>query len=431
MSESYDAIIIGAGIIGASIGFELTRKGYRTLNVDKLPAAGYGPTAASCAIIRVHYSTFDGCAMAWEGWHYWDDWAGYVGDHDERGLAAYRNIGCVVFKTERNHHLRPVTEHLDAVGVPWEDWDLDELSRRMPRFDAHGFWPVRRIDDPDFGKDSGDMVAGAVFTPDSGYVSDPQLATHNIQRAAESVGAKFRFNSEVTEIRRASGRVDGVTLADGTRIDAPNVVNVAGPHSDIINCMAGVEKGMNIRTKALRQEVAHVPCPEGMTYDYVVSDGDVGCYSRPEVGNQILIGSEDPDCDPREWVDPDDYDRNLTDQAKAQVYREAQRIPTLGIPNSLKGVVDLYDVSDDWIPLYDGSDLPGFFMAIGTSGNQFKNGPVAGAMMAEIIDRCHQGHEHDAEPVQFALKHCGITVNTGFYSRRRTVNPDSSFSVIG
>ena len=51
------------------------------------------------------------------------------------------------------------------------------------------------------------------------------------------------------------------------------------------------------------------------------------------------------------------------------------------ISTNIKGVVALYDVSDDWIPIYDKSSLPGFYMAVGTSGNQFKNAPVAGMMM--------------------------------------------------
>jgi len=49
MSERYDAIVIGAGVIGAAVGFELSKKGYKTLNVDKLSAAGHGSTGASCA----------------------------------------------------------------------------------------------------------------------------------------------------------------------------------------------------------------------------------------------------------------------------------------------------------------------------------------------------------------------------------------------
>ena len=62
MNKQYDTIIIGAGIIGAAIAFELAKKGYKTLNVDKLPSAGHGSTSGSCAIIRLHYSTPDGVA---------------------------------------------------------------------------------------------------------------------------------------------------------------------------------------------------------------------------------------------------------------------------------------------------------------------------------------------------------------------------------
>ena len=74
MTKKYDAIIIGAGIIGACIAFELSKKGYKTLNVDKLEAAGYGSTSNSCAVIRLHYSTPDGVAMAREGFFYWLEW---------------------------------------------------------------------------------------------------------------------------------------------------------------------------------------------------------------------------------------------------------------------------------------------------------------------------------------------------------------------
>jgi sarcosine oxidase subunit beta len=79
MVDKYDSVIIGAGIIGACTAYELSRKGWRTLNIDKLPAAGYGSTGASCAIIRTHYSTLDGAAMAYEGFFYWEDWANYIG----------------------------------------------------------------------------------------------------------------------------------------------------------------------------------------------------------------------------------------------------------------------------------------------------------------------------------------------------------------
>jgi sarcosine oxidase subunit beta len=155
----------------------------------------------------------------------------------------------------------------------------------------------------------------------------------------------------------------------------------------------------------------------------------------------FLIGSEDPDCDPQEWVDPDEFyagkggsgrDNQMSEaQYKAQAYRCAKRVPTMQVPNQPRGVCDLYDCSDDWIPIYDKSDMKGFYMAIGTSGNQYKNAPVVGAMMADLIDACEKGLDHDNEPFQYKMRYLGRTFNMGFFSRRREINYNSSFSVNG
>ncbi|MDJ0895573.1 MAG: FAD-dependent oxidoreductase [Alphaproteobacteria bacterium] len=434
MSESYDALIIGAGIIGAATAFELAKKGLRTLNVDKLPAAGYGSTSNSCAIIRVHYSTLDGTAFAYEGYFYWKKWAEYLEAADERGLADFRETGCLVMKTEANDYLERHCGHCDALDIPYEHWDEAKVRERLPIFDMASYAPPKRMDQSGFGESNGGRVAGGVFFPTAGYITDPQLATHNLQRAAEARGAEFLFNRAVTEIATEGGRIAGVVLDDGTRISSPVVVNVAGPHSAIVNRMAGADADMKISTRALRQEVVHVPAPPSIDFDLdgiVVSDSDIACYSRPETGNHILIGSEDPPCDAHQWVDPDEFERNFTDQWTTQAQRMGQRVPTLGIPSKLKGVVDLYDVTEDWIPVYDKSAVPGYYMAIGTSGNQFKNAPIAGAMMAALITYCEGGADHDAAPLSFRLPHIDREIDVGFYSRLREINPESSFSVLG
>ena len=440
----YDAIIIGAGIIGAAIAFELAKLGYRTLSVDRNPAAGYGPTSSSCAIIRVHYSTFDGTALAWESYHYWRGWAKYLETDDERGLAKFIECGCLVMRTELNGYLEKHVGLSRELGIPFEEWSTAKIRERLPVYDTRRYGPPRPMYDEGFGEPSGGELAGGVFWPTAGYVSDPQLSTHNLQRAAEAKGAKFRFGREVVEILKEGrggsrsggevGRIRGVKLDDGTEVAAPIVVNVAGPHSAIVNRMAGVLDDMTIETKPLRQEVVHVPAPAGFDFEArspVVSDSDIGCYVRPETGNYILIGSEDPECDRREFVDPDYYLRDFTEQGTTQAYRYGQRVPSLGIPSSLRGVVDLYDTSDDWIPIYDKSRVPGFYMAVGTSGNQFKNAPVAGRMMAALIDYCEQGNDHDTRPLSFRLDHIRRAVNVGFYSRKREINLESSFSVLG
>jgi len=187
-------------------------------------------------------------------------------------------------------------------------------------------------------------------------------------------------------------------------------------------------------TRALRHEVAHVPAPEGFTEakGVISSDNDVNVYTRPESGNNLLIGSEDPECDGHDWIDdPDDFDPDFTAQWRTMVMRAGQRFPTLGIPDTARGVVALYDVSDDWMPIYDKSDLPGFYMACGTSGNQYKNAPVAGKIMAALVEACEAGHDHDAEPLTFHFDHIDRDISLGFFSRNREINMNSSFSVIG
>jgi sarcosine oxidase subunit beta len=434
MNKSYDSIIIGAGIIGCCVAFELAKKGYKTLNVEKLGASGQGSTSNSCAIIRLHYSTPDGVAMAREGYYYWLKWSEYLGIEDKAGMARYVNTGCLVIKTPLNKNLKNVMASLDNMGVEYEELDVAGIKAKMPMLDLQKFFPAKLLNDSNFGHPTGDTIEGAIFVPESGYITDPQLSTHNAQVAAQAQGAEFLFNAEVADILIEDGRAAGVKLKDGSECNAPVVVNVSGPHSYLINRMAGVEEGMKIKTRALRQEVCHVPAPEGIDYEKIgtiISDGDIGCYSRPEVGNHVLIGSEDPECDEREWVDPDNFDRSFTDQWTTQAMREAQRISGLPIPNQPQGVVDLYDVADDWIPIYDKSDLPGFYMAVGTSGNQYKNAPVAGVLVAELIEKVEAGHDHDSYPVKFVMQHTGRECDIGFFSRLREINPDSSFSVIG
>ena len=434
MSENYDAIVIGAGVIGACIAYELAKNGLKTLSVDKGPEAGYGSTSASCAIIRTYYSAYETCALAYEGWFYWKDWAKYTGLPSDSDLITYHDVGCLVIKTPHNQDLSKVCQIMDEVGCPYEHISTEEISKWLPDVDTRVYAPAKRPEEIGFCEPSGSAVNGAVFFPRGGYVNDPKLSAANAQCAAVGHGAQFLFNAEVTSIRKSKGRVAGVALNDKRQFNAPVVINVAGPHSFVINRLAGVENGMNIKTRALRHEVAHVPAPKGydMSKATVYSDSDIHTYSRPETGNNLLLGSEDPECDPQDWIeDPDAFDGNFTEQWKIMVMRMAQRLPGLGVPEHAKGVVGLYDVSDDWMPIYDKSDLPGFYMAVGTSGNQFKNAPVAGKIMAQLVTACEKGHDHDKVPVTFHLENINREISLGAFSRRREVNKNSSFSVIG
>ncbi|MEM6478352.1 MAG: FAD-dependent oxidoreductase [Pseudomonadota bacterium] len=434
MTPTGDVIVIGAGVIGAATAFELAKAGRKVLVIDRNSQAGHGSTAGSCAIIRMHYSTFDGTAFAWEGYHYWRDWADYLEAPADEALAQFKEVGCLVMKTEANGALVKHMENSAKLACPFEDWSNDRIREALPIYQLDRYTPAKRRDEPGFGEPTGGQLNGAVFWPKAGYVTDPALSAQNILAAAERRGAKAMLGRRVTAILQAGGRVRGVALDDGSEAHAPVVINVAGPASAALNEMAGVTGDMTIETRPLRQEVVHVPAPEGFDFErrgMIVSDSDIALYCRPEHGNNILIGSEDPECDPHHWVEDDtEYTRDFTDQWTTHAQRYAQRVPSLGIPSRMRGVVDLYDASTDWIPIYDKSSLPGFFMACGTSGNQYKNAPIAGKLMAALVAH-EETADHDSDPLSFALPYIGQHVNAGFYSRKREINAESSFSVLG
>ena len=72
-------------------------------------------------------------------------------------------------------------------------------------------------------------------------------------------------------------------------------------------------------------------------------------------------------------------------------------MPSVTLPNRPVGLAGVYDVTDDWIPIYDKTSLAGYYVAIGTSGNQFKNAPVIGSLMHALIADWRDGGDHDVD----------------------------------
>jgi hypothetical protein len=68
---------------------------------------------------------------------------------------------------------------------------------------------------------------------------------------------------------------------------------------------------------------------------------------------------------------------------------------------------------------------------MGTSGNQFKNAPLAGRFIAALVTEVEAGRDHDTDPVRYRGEHAGATINLGTFSRRRPVNADSTGTVMG
>ena len=423
-------VVIGSGVIGSSIALELARSGHTVLVVDKGAGAGQGSTSSSSAVIRFNYSTYDSVALAWESFHCWQNWQEHLGIE----LPAYTRLFDVgVIMMDAPVISRTKTAALfNQVGVPFEVWSAEELKESAPGLDTGKYWPPKSVTSDEFWEEASENI-GAMFTPQGGYVDDPQLAAENLAAAAKHHGAEFRFKTSVSKIIKAGNRVAGIEVNGEEMINADAIVNAAGPWSTQINALAGAGKDFTIDLRPMRQEVHQVDAPHNLLPGPIVGDIDLGIYMRSTPNGSTLIGGTEPECDPLEWVDNPDQVNMIRTQERfeAQVTRAARRLPALQIPNTPSGIVGVYDVAADWTPIYDRTDVDGFYVAIGTSGNQFKNAPVVGQLMTELILQVEDGKDHDNDPVIFHGVRTGNQINLGAFSRKRSFNSESTNSVMG
>jgi len=181
--------------------------------------------------------------------------------------------------------------------------DLKEFNFNYPWIDPSYFGTAKRLDYADFGKPEG-KLEGGVFFP-SGYVSNTQRATANLVFSALEKGACFQWRTSVVDVlRKANGAVTGVKLSDGSTISTPIVVNCAGAHNRQLNGMVlnGDEDDYKIKTRALRREIAYLPKPGAWkchhsTSELRIGDMNLGYYVRSDIGNKILCGSFEQECD--------------------------------------------------------------------------------------------------------------------------------------
>jgi sarcosine oxidase subunit beta len=431
--RTYDAIVVGAGIIGCAISLELGRAGWRVLCVDAGPTAGSGSTGASSAIVRFHYTDAEAATVAWDSYADWTNWADYVDLPPGEPLARYVTTGALVLDAPVSPR-RATLAHFDALGIPYQELTAADIRGLFPEICTESFWPPRTPEDHRFW-DPGRGELGGYLTPAAGYVDDPQLATANLMAAATRAGVTFQFRRLVRRVIVAGDRAAGVELDGQETVSAPVVVNTCGPASDLLNQLAGVTGDMAVRSRPLRTETHEVPAPAGFRTGrggVFVTDADLGVAFRPHGQDRLHISSMEPACDPLEWIDDPWSYRHTPTQAcyDRQTLRVARRLPGLSIPSRPSGIGALYDVTPDWRAIFDRSALPGYYLACGTSGNSFKIGPMAGRIVAAIIDACEAGHDHDRDPVLFTTPHRGRPVSLGYYSRLREVAPDAPHNVI-
>ena len=357
MSETYDVIVVGAGISGASTAYHL-----KTLGVEKVllierdrPAAG--GTGKSAAMVRQHYSTALMARLAKASI------AMFLAMPDELGASGgFEQTGYYFLSPpdsleafEQNVALQ------QGAGIETRILADSEISGQLSWLNAQG-------------------VSGVAYAPDGGY-ADPVRSTEAYVDAFQRDGGDVRVRTPVRALVGSSDTVTGVLLDDG-EVTAGAVVNAAGPWARFLAESVGLEHPMRtVREQdtvwEARSERPLPPCPISNAVDAI--------YVRPLGKRRYIVGRGFP----KDYVDVDPYNYKTTaDEAfVSEVLERLQhRFPPFAGCRRIDSYAALYDVTPDWYPFVGPRDgVTGYYDINGGSGHGFKIAPAMGRGLAQWI----------------------------------------------
>ena len=353
MSQNFDALIIGAGVMGTSIAFHLTQRGLKPVILER-KQVGFGATGSSSGLVRMHYDLEVESHLAWVSFQYFRNWSERVG-----GECGFHRTGFLHIEPAKHHaQLRANVEMQKRIGIPTEVITGADVKRLSPSF---------KTDDIEF----------AAYEPESGY-ADATLTANSFLTIAKECGAVYMQDCDVTGAQITSGKVTGVRTTRGD-FSAPIIINAAGAWAGKVSEMFGVSIPLDTWT----HDVVHVRRPAHLGEHLTVIDSSLGMYFRPDSGNLTLIALED---DSR-MGEPADADlgyvaKDFVDRA---IDRICLRIPAMEEGSLHSSHVGRDSLTPDQRAILGPAGPQGYYLATGFSGTGFKLSPAVGLCLSELI----------------------------------------------
>jgi sarcosine oxidase, subunit beta len=359
MSEKADILIIGGGVMGSSIAYQLARQSGGRVVLLERQAICSGTTGRSGAIVRQHYSNDFTIRMARDSlavFQHFDDLVG--------GDCGFMTTGMVVLANEQGADaLRANVQLQREQGVNTRLLEASDIEEVAPGY-------------------SGEGIALACYEPDAG-VADPMATTSCFAKRASHHGAIIREGAVVTHILKEHDRVIGVRTLDGD-ISASVVVLAANVWSGRLAQAVGI--ALPVTPTRHPMLVLRRPNDFGGRQGLHAVGLDITrqIYLRPDLGGMTLIGSTE---DVFTASDPDNYAQGLSEPELAHLWeRAAGSIPALARAVPRGGWGGIYDDTPDSHPILDRLALyEGLYCAVGFSGHGFKLSPLVGQWMAQLI----------------------------------------------
>jgi len=390
VEKPQDVCIIGAGIMGMNIAYQMKRRdpALKVTILERAPALGFGSSGWSTGFLRAFYSFDNTMELALDGIHAYKNW----GDYTELGSEAeayFTHTGALWMLGKSHADSMAIHERLKKYNVQSEVLDGGGISRKFPALSTEPY--------PEFNMETGDVVdkdwgdLWAVYEHGCGHM-DSSACLRDIHMACERVGVNFRFNSRVQEIlsNLAASQAEGVKLVDGSKVMAGTVLNCAGPWFQSLNQTVGVKTSTEMLPT--RIQVGHMSLPEDedlLSLPFVADFwGNSGVYFMPRRANKQLVFGSIAHRFESEIVDPDNFNEALDPDVKADYLGCLfHRCPTLPQSGAIVGFSHMYTVNQEDVHPVIGSaaELKNYFLCNGFSGHGFKLAPAVGSLMSQQI----------------------------------------------
>lgn len=353
MIKIADVVIIGGGISGVAIAYNLAKKGVKNIVVIEKSYLASGATGRCGAGVRQQWGTEMNCRVAMESIKFFET--------ANEELEYYRDIEfkqggyLIVASTEKEDLQFQKNVALQrSLGMEVEYMTPQEATRIVPYLNTEG-------------------LTSATFCQKDGHLN-PFLATDAYAKAAERLGVKIYTYTEVIGINTNKGKVTSV-LTNAGEIFTNTVVNAAGGYSKNISDMVNVD----IPVYSERHQILVTEPVEPIQGPMVMSFSlNIYCQQTPH--GSFIMGRGD-DTEPRDlrvtsgWKFLDEMAKTVTDL-----------LPPLGNLRLVRQWAGLYNMTPDRQPIYGAVEgVEGFYLAVGYSGHGFMFAPMTGLLMSEII----------------------------------------------
>jgi D-arginine dehydrogenase len=346
----YDFVIVGAGIAGASIAYELASHGTVCM-IEAESRPGFHATGRSAALFAPSYGGREIRAITRASRRFFD--APPPGFCEQPLL---RPRGCLyIARADQRPRLERMVETIRATGSALASIDIKEAMTRVPLMRA-GYLAAAALD-----SDAMDIDVDALH---QGFL-----------RGARAAGAKLITGVKVTKIQRRSGT--WVLELNGEAVSAPVLVNAAGAWADELAEACGARR---VGLQPLRRTALLVDAPAGVDIRSwpTVIDADEEFYFKPDAAQLLLSPADEIPQAPGD-AQPEDLDVAIgVDRVQAALDIDVRRVNYRW--------AGLRTFAPDRVPIlgFD-PDADGFFWCAGQGGYGIQTAPAMARAAAALV----------------------------------------------